>query len=97
MGVPVVTLSGRTAVSRAGRSILSNLGLPDLIAETPSQYLEIALSLAADLPRLIALRASLRDRMERSPLRDSQSFARAVEAAYRQMWRNWSSNAGDDR
>ena len=34
MGVPVVTLAGRTAVSRAGVSILSNVGLPELIAET---------------------------------------------------------------
>ena len=52
MGVPVVSLSGRTAVGRGGRSILSNIGLPELVAETPEQYIEIAVALANDLPRL---------------------------------------------
>ena len=66
MGAPVVTLSGKTAVGRGGRSILSNLGLPELVAETPRQYVEIAVALAADLPRLSELRATLRGRMENS-------------------------------
>ena len=51
MGVPVITLTGRTAVGRAGASILSNLGLPELIAETPEQYVAIAVELAADRER----------------------------------------------
>ncbi len=89
MGAPVVTLSGRTAVGRGGRSILSNIGLPELIAESPEQYAEIAVSLAGDLPRLSALRSSLRDRIESSPLRDAKGCARDIEAAYRQMWLDW--------
>ena len=44
MGVPVVTLSGETAVGRGGRSILSNIGLPELIAETPEEYLAKAVA-----------------------------------------------------
>ena len=40
MGVPVVTLSGETAVGRGGRSILSNIGLPELVAETPEEYVK---------------------------------------------------------
>ncbi len=89
MGVPVVTLSGRTSVGRSGCSILSNLGLPELIAQTPEQYFEIALSLANDLPRLGKLRSTLRERMERSPLRDARGLARDIEGAYRAMWRRW--------
>jgi predicted O-linked N-acetylglucosamine transferase (SPINDLY family) len=89
MGVPVVSLSGRTSVGRGGRSILSNLGLRDLIAETPQGYVEIALSLAGDMSRLAELRAGLRSRMESSPLRDAKGFARDVEAAFRGLWRNW--------
>ena len=76
-------------MGRGGRSILSNLGLPELVAETPRQYVEIAVALAADLPRLSELRATLRGRMENSPLRDAKGFARDVEAAYREMWRRW--------
>jgi protein O-GlcNAc transferase len=93
MGVPVVSFSGRTAVGRGGRSILSNIGLPELIAETSGQYLEIAVALAGDLPRLNALRSSLRERLEASPLRNAKGFARDVEAAYRGMWREWCERA----
>ncbi len=89
MGVPVVSLSGRTAVGRGGRSILTNLGLPELIAESPRQYYDVAVSLSRDLARLEKLRSTLRERMEESPLRDAPAFARAVEGAYRRIWRRW--------
>ncbi len=52
MGVPVVALSGRTSVGRAGRSILSNIGLPELVARDPRDYVRIATDLAGDVPRL---------------------------------------------
>jgi predicted O-linked N-acetylglucosamine transferase (SPINDLY family) len=89
MGIPVVSLIGRTAVGRGGFSILSNIGLPELAVDTPEKYVEIAVALANDIPRLNALHASLRERMERSPLRNPQGFARDVETAYREMWRGW--------
>jgi predicted O-linked N-acetylglucosamine transferase (SPINDLY family) len=87
MGVPVVTLVGRTAVGRAGLSLLQTLGLPELIAQTPEQYVTLAARLAGDLPRLAELRGTLRQRLERSPLMDAPRFAAHVEQAYRQMWR----------
>jgi predicted O-linked N-acetylglucosamine transferase (SPINDLY family) len=89
MGVPVVTLSGKTAVGRGGVSILSNLGLEHLIATTLEQYVQIARGLAGDLPRLGGLRESLRQRMRQSPILDASRFARNVEATFRQMWREW--------
>jgi len=89
MGVPVVSLAGNTAVSRAGLSILSNIGLPELVASTPDEYVQIATSLAQDLPRLTELRSTLRLRMQKSPLMDAPRFARNIEAAYRQMWQKW--------
>ncbi len=89
MGTPVVTLSGHTALGRGGRSILHNIGLPELTAYTREQYREIALSLASDRQKLAEYRSTLRARMERSPLRDSRQFARDVEAAYRTIWRRW--------
>jgi predicted O-linked N-acetylglucosamine transferase (SPINDLY family) len=89
MGVPVITLVGATAFGRAGLSQLTNLGLTELVARTPEQYIQIAADLAKDLPRLTELRRTLRPRMQASPLMDAPRFARNVEAAYRQMWRNW--------
>jgi len=89
MGVPVVSLAGERAVGRAGLSILSNLGLADLVGHDVEQYVAIAARLAGDLPRLSALRATLRQRMQQSPLMDAPRFARNLEAAYRTMWRRW--------
>jgi predicted O-linked N-acetylglucosamine transferase (SPINDLY family) len=89
MGVPVITLAGQTHVSRVGVSLLTNVGLPELIAESPEDYIRIAVELANDLPRLQELRSTLRQRMEQSPLMDAPKFARNIEAAYRQMWHNW--------
>ncbi|WP_321901580.1 O-linked N-acetylglucosamine transferase, SPINDLY family protein [Paraburkholderia tropica] len=89
MGVPVPTRVGRTAHARAGLSLLSNLGLPELAAHSDAEYAEIVVSLARDLPRLSALRAGLRARMQASPLMDGARFARGMEAAWREMWRDW--------
>jgi predicted O-linked N-acetylglucosamine transferase (SPINDLY family) len=95
MGVPVVTRVGQTAVGRAGLSILSNLGLPELAARDADGYVRIAAQLAGDLPRLAERRATLRERMQRSPLMDAPRFARNVEAAYHEMWRRWCGGAGE--
>jgi protein O-GlcNAc transferase len=92
MGVPVVTLAGQTVVSRAGLSQLTNLGLPELAATTPDQFVQIATALANDLPRLANLRATLRDRMKSSPLMNAPLFARNIESAYRTAWRTIISN-----
>jgi predicted O-linked N-acetylglucosamine transferase (SPINDLY family) len=89
MGVPVVTLAGRTAVGRGGLSILSNAGLTELVAHTASEYVAIAVDWARHPERLAALRAQLRARMLASPLADAKLYAAEVEAAFRQMWQRW--------
>ncbi len=89
MGVPVVTLAGKTHAARVGVSLLMNLGLQEMIASSPDEYAAIALTLAADVQRLVALRATLRARMAASPLQDAPIFARNVEMAYQQIWRDW--------
>jgi len=88
MGTPVITLNGKTAVGRGGASILSNLGLSELIASDLEQYIQIALKIARDPDALKALRQSLRQRMRESPLMDAAQFARDVETAYQQMWQD---------
>lgn len=89
MGVPFVTLEGRHFVSRMGVSILTNAGLPDLIARSVDEYIEKAVSLANNRPRLKELRDRLRDKFAASPVMDQARFARNMEAAYRDMWRKW--------
>jgi protein O-GlcNAc transferase len=89
MGVPTVTLVGDSAPGRAGLSQLTNLKLTELAADSSERFVQIAAGLAADLPKLAALRAGLRDRMLNSPLTDADRFARNLEAAYRTMWTDW--------
>jgi protein O-GlcNAc transferase len=89
MGAPVLTLPGAMPVSRAGLSLLSSVGLAELAASSEENYVRIAVELAGDLPRLADLRATLRARMQTSPLMDAPRFARNVEAAYRSMWECW--------
>jgi predicted O-linked N-acetylglucosamine transferase (SPINDLY family) len=89
MGTPVVTLAGPTAFARGGVSLLSNIGLPELIAENSDRYIRIVTELASNPSRLTELRTTLRDRMTRSPLMNAPQFARDVEHAYRTMWRAW--------
>lgn len=86
MGVPMVSLAGPTIVSRAGVSQLSNLGLNELIAESPEDYLRIAGSLAADLTHLAQLRSTLRGRMKSAPLTNARQFARDIESALRSIF-----------
>ena len=89
MGVPVITLAGTYGAARSGVSLLSSVGLHELIAQTPEDYLAIARRLAAEPEALGTLRAGMRGRMRASPLMDGAGFARALEALYRGIWRDW--------
>lgn len=82
MGVPVLSLVGKTVVGRAGLSLLSNIGLAELVAETADDFVEMAGRWAGDLERLAKLRASLRDRCLGSPLMDGEQFAKGIEKIY---------------
>jgi predicted O-linked N-acetylglucosamine transferase (SPINDLY family) len=87
MGVPVITLAGGAHVSRVGASILTYADLPELIATSPKQYVELAAALAGDLPRLASLRAALRGKLQSSTLLIGIHMAGAVEKLYTQLWR----------
>jgi predicted O-linked N-acetylglucosamine transferase (SPINDLY family) len=93
MGVPVVTLRGKTAVGRSGVSILSAIGLPELIAEDIEDYRSIVRDLRKDLVRLARYRAELRGRMISSPLMNAEEFAGDVEAAYIRAFKEMSAGS----
>lgn len=85
LGIPVVTLTGDQSVSRSGHALLHMIGLGELCASDEDDYVRIATALATNSDRRAELRSSLRERFERSPLRDEQGFAREVEEAFRCM------------
>ena len=87
MGVPVLTLAGQHSVARSGVSLMTNIGLPEWVAHSPQEFLDIGARLAADIPALAQLRAGLRKRFMASPLGDQKLFARDFEAVLDEMWR----------
>jgi protein O-GlcNAc transferase len=89
MGVPVVTLPQTMIAGRQTASMLANLGLSELIAPDADGYVDTAVGLAGNVDRLSSLRAGLRERFLASPMADYRGFARALEAAYRDMWSAW--------
>ncbi|MCX7175880.1 MAG: tetratricopeptide repeat protein [Proteobacteria bacterium] len=89
MGVPLVALRGQTIPGRASASILTTLGLTDWIAESPEQYVELAVQKARHISDLAALRTQLRGIFTSSIVGDSQAYVKAVEQEYRQLWREW--------
>ncbi|MGQ3075838.1 MAG: O-linked N-acetylglucosamine transferase, SPINDLY family protein, partial [Ferrovibrionaceae bacterium] len=94
MGLPVVSLAGARLLGRVGVSLLSAVGLDDLVADDVQGYVDIAAGLAADHDRRRGIRQGLRQRMASSPLRDEAGFAGAMEAAFAAMHRRQASRAG---
>jgi protein O-GlcNAc transferase len=87
MGVPVVSLAGSVHASRVGASLLSAVGLPELVAATPEEFLTLATGLAADRGRLDTLRSTLRERLLGSALCDRAAYAARLAGALRAFWR----------
>jgi len=89
MGVPVVTLPGRTFAGRHALSYLSTAGLAELVAADEAGYVGRVVSLAADRERLATLRQSLRQRLVASPLCDCRRLAGELSRQLREAWRAW--------
>ncbi len=93
-GLPVISLEGDAYVSRQGVSLLSNVGLQELLARKPDDYVSIAAGLARDLPRLAMLRQGLRERLRASPIMDHRRFTQNLQDAYRRIWQQWCARIG---
>ena len=93
MGVPIVSLEGRTVVERLASRVLRVARLDDWVARSIDEYVRIALRLAGDREALVQARGGLRQTLRESPLLDHRGVTRDLEAAYREMWRRWC--AGD--
>ena len=86
MGVPIISLCGRSPVSCGGASLLSAVGLP--VAKTIDEYIALANQLVRDIPTSPNIRQQIREAMLKSPLMDGLGM-RELERAYREMWRTW--------
>ena len=84
-GLPILTCMGRSFAARMTGSLLQSLGLSDLVTNSLSDYERVALQLAREPGRLAALRLCLEQRRLSSPLFDTRTFCRRLEAVYEIM------------
>jgi protein O-GlcNAc transferase len=93
-GVPVVTLQGRHFASRVSASLLTAIGLPELITRSLEDYEALVLRLARNREELEALRDKLSRNRSTEPLFDTPRLVRNLERAYEEMVRIW--RAGEE-
>jgi predicted O-linked N-acetylglucosamine transferase (SPINDLY family) len=86
MGLPIITIAGRSMAARTSASQLRAAELPNLVASSLDDYEAIALSLARDRERLSALTLQLRRERRASPLFAMAHYAKSFEAAVGRMW-----------
>jgi predicted O-linked N-acetylglucosamine transferase (SPINDLY family) len=94
MGTAVITAPGIRSWSRSASSILTTIGLQEWVANSPEDYVRLAVEFARNPAALAALRKSLRSKMVASPLMDRKQFTRDMENAYRHMWQSWCDQTG---
>jgi predicted O-linked N-acetylglucosamine transferase (SPINDLY family) len=82
VGLPVVTMTGESFVSRTAASLLKAIGAPELVTSTPEEYEHLAIDLASNPQRLAQIRKKIEDNRLTTPLFDTTRFARNLEAAF---------------
>ncbi len=93
-GVPLVTLRGRTFASRVAASLLTAVGMPELIVDDWEGYFALAKALAEDPQRLASLRQKLVEERTQVPLFDTTRFTRDLERLYHAIWAQHRSGQG---
>jgi predicted O-linked N-acetylglucosamine transferase (SPINDLY family) len=88
-GLPVLTCRGDTFAGRVAGSLLTAIGMPQLVTETLEEYERAALALASAPERLVALRRELESRRDAASLFDLPKSNGNIEAAYTRMWQTW--------
>lgn len=84
-GLPVLTRAGNAFACRMAASLLTALGMPELIADSTEDYQARAVALASNPSRLAELKAKLARQLRVAPLFDTVRFTRSLEAAYTAM------------
>ena len=87
VGIPVITLQGNHFASRVASSILSAIGLPDLITHSLESYEALAVRLAKNTVDIQEIRQRVAENRIVQPLFDTPRFVRNLEIAYKEMWK----------
>ena len=91
MGVPVVTLRGKSHGARFGASIMTSADVGELIAQNPMEYVKKAVQLGRRKELIAGYHAGLREHMLKSQLMDSRQYMKEIETCYHEAWKNYCS------
>ncbi len=91
MGIPVISLRGKTHAARVGATLLQTINCPELIADSKTEYVNKAINLAQDSKQLQNYHHNIRSLMQNSPLMDAAEFALNFSQALQNRWREWHS------
>jgi predicted O-linked N-acetylglucosamine transferase (SPINDLY family) len=86
MGVPVLSMTGRTFAGRVATSLLHAVGLPQLCTPSLEDYTAKAMHLARTPSELSALKTHLEEGRDGFPLFDTAGYCRQLEQAYEELW-----------
>jgi predicted O-linked N-acetylglucosamine transferase (SPINDLY family) len=89
MGVPTLTLPGRTVPSRSGATAMSHAGLAQFVANGADDFVRKGTAFASDIAALAALRDGMRERCLASRMFKPEEVAHTVSTALRTMWHRW--------
>lgn len=89
MGVPLLTRVGETFASRIAASLLDSMDSPELITTTKEEYENLAVDIATDKERLVALKKKFADNSITSSLFDKKINTKYIEAAYTEMYERY--------
>jgi len=95
-GTPMVTLPAETLASRVATSQLNTLGLPELAAKSPKEYVDIAAKLGLEPEYLKKIRATVSHARFSSPLFDTERYAHDLETLYSKMWEKYENGLSPD-
>ena len=85
MGTPIVTLAGRSYISRMAGSLLTAVGLPDLITESMAAYEKLAIDLGRNPARVASYKRYLAEQGRSSALFDMPQMVRDIETEFARL------------
>jgi protein O-GlcNAc transferase len=85
MGLPVITMMGQSFASRVAGSLLTTIGLSELITYSQTEYENLAIRLATNPTELKNIKIKLIENKQTSPLFDSERYAKNIETLYMKM------------
>ena len=96
VGLPVLTEIGETFAGRVAASLLTAIGLPELIAKSQAEYEALAVELATNPEKLSAIKDKLANNRSTTPLFDTERYTRNLEAAYEVMYERYQADLPPD-